>query len=81
MGGGMNGMGPGGAAGMQGGGPRARAPRDCSQTGPAFRQCMQQKMPPVDCSKAPNQARYDLHQKARATCQDKFGPEHKASLR
>jgi hypothetical protein len=42
---------------------------------------MQQKMPLVDCSKTPNQARYDLHQKARATCQDKFGPEHKACLR
>jgi hypothetical protein len=32
-------------------------------------------------AKAPNYARCEFHQKARAACQEKVGPEHKACLR
>jgi hypothetical protein len=61
---------------------RKVAYKECQgQTGPAFRQCMQQKMPPVDCSKTSNQARCERHQKAREACQEKVGTEHKACLR
>jgi hypothetical protein len=42
---------------------------------------VQQKMPPVDCSKAPNPARCEQHQKARAACKDKLGPDHRSCLR
>jgi hypothetical protein len=38
-------------------------------------------VPPADCSKAPNPARCELHQKAREACKDKLGPDHKACLR
>jgi hypothetical protein len=41
---------------------------------------VQQKMPPVDCRQAPNQARCEQHQKARDACKDKLGAEHKACL-
>ncbi|MBL8428731.1 MAG: hypothetical protein JNJ95_02390 [Dechloromonas sp.] len=32
-------------------------------------------------ARLPDQARGDIHQKAREACTDKFGPEHKAWLR
>jgi hypothetical protein len=56
--------------------------KECqSQQGPAFRQCVQQKMPAPDCSKATDPKRCELNQKAREACKDKVGPEHKTCLR
>ena len=49
--------------------------------GPAFKQCVQQKMPPADCSKAADPARCEQHQKAREACKDKIGTEHRSCLR
>lgn len=56
--------------------------KECqSQQGPAFRQCVQQKIPTPDCSKAADPKRCELHQKAREVCKDKIGPDHKMCLR
>ena len=61
---------------------RKKVYKECEgQTGPAFRQCIQQKMPPADCSKSADPQRCELHQKAREACKDKVGPDHKACLR
>jgi hypothetical protein len=49
--------------------------------GPAFRQCMQQKMPPVNCSTATDPKRCELHQRAREACKNSVGPDHMACLR
>jgi hypothetical protein len=42
---------------------------------------VQEKMPPVDCSKSVDPARCAQHQKARELCKDKSGPEHRQCLR
>lgn len=60
------GPGMGGMRGMDSGMTPASPPRARAQ---------------LDCSKAPNPARCEQHQKAHATCQEKLGPEHKACLR
>ena len=51
------------------------------QAGPAFRQCVQQKMPAPDCTAATDPKRCELNQKARAACKDKLGMDHKTCLR
>jgi hypothetical protein len=38
-------------------------------------------MPAADCSKAANPQNCERHQKARAACSDKVGPEHRSCLR
>jgi hypothetical protein len=61
---------------------RKQAYGECKgQTGPAFKQCVQQKMPPPDCSKSANPQQCEQHAKVREACKDKVGPEHKACLR
>ena len=50
------------------------------QAGPAFRQCVQQKMPPVECSTATDPKRCEQVQKAREACKDKPGSEYMACL-
>jgi hypothetical protein len=61
---------------------RKKVYQECKgQTDPAFRQCVQQKMPAAECNTAADPKRCELHNKAREACKDKFGPEHKACLR
>jgi hypothetical protein len=61
---------------------RQKAREVCQgKTGSERRLCMQQNMPPLDCSKAPNAERCTLHQRAREACKDKIGPEHRQCLR
>jgi hypothetical protein len=64
MGGGMNGMGPGGGAGMMQGGQRARAPRDCSQA-----------PNPAACT-----AQREARTQAREACKNTAGPQRRQCM-
>ena len=65
MGGGMSGMGPGGGSGMmQGGGPRAGAPRDCSLA-----------PNPAACT-----AHREARNQAREACKNTAGPQRKQCM-
>ena len=45
------------------------------------RKCMEEAMPPMDCSKARNPQRCEAHQKAKEACKDKAGPDYRQCLR
>lgn len=61
---------------------RQKAAEECKDVkGPERRQCMHSKMPPPDCSKAPNPQRCEAGFKAREACKEKTGPDHRQCMR